>query len=415
MNSNGSQARPHRLLLARFFSRGILAAALVTFSVGVVLTTLERDNYVRRLTDAASERVARLVAHIGHQIATPALAAGGESIQQLVTQETRNSSLLRLDVVDDAGVVIGSSEAGAPGRTSESPEVAEAASSRQIISRVAESADGPVLRFAAPVQVGDATYVVRVDEPLGEIEQLTGDSRTAVTLTLSAGFALTFAVLGFIVRQAGLDIERQQQESARVKDVLGRYLSHQVARQILAQGGLNVHGERREITVLFADLRGFTPLSETLPPETVVRLINEFLAAMTEVVFKYDGTLDKFLGDGLMAIFGAPLSHPDDVRRALNCAIEMQAAFERLRARWRSQSLPEPGLGIGLHTGEAVVGSIGSDQRLDYTAIGDTVNLAQRLQALAAPGQILMSANTRECAARACRRWARFTVSPMAV
>jgi adenylate cyclase len=162
----------------------------------------------------------------------------------------------------------------------------------------------------------------------------------------------------------------------------------------LDQGGLNVGGERRQITIIFADIRGFTTVAEQLSPERVVTLLNDYLATMTDVVFKYDGTVDKFLGDGLMAIFGAPLGHGDDVRRALACAKEMQTAFNQLRRKWCAEGLPDLQQGIGVNTGEAVVGSIGSARRLDYTAIGDAVNTAQRLQSLAVGGQILISANT---------------------
>lgn len=123
-------------------------------------------------------------------------------------------------------------------------------------------------------------------------------------------------------------------------------------------------------------------------------LLNDYLAAMTDVVFKYDGTVDKFLGDGLMAMFGAPLGYRDDVQRALACAQEMQTVFNQLREKWRAEGLPDLKQGIGINTGEAVVGSIGSARRLDYTAIGDAVNTAQRLQGLAAGGQILLSAST---------------------
>jgi len=400
--------RPHRLLLARFLSRGLIAAAIVTLVVGAVLTTLERDNYLRYVTDSARERVARLAVHIGHQIASPAAslahatdgaAVANTPIQQLVTQETKNSGLLRLDVVDKNGVIVGSSDPTATGQQSDMIEVAEAVASDEISSRIVSQNEASFLHFAAPIRVGDETYIVLVDEPLAQMETLIRDSRTTVSLMLSIGFALTFVLLGYIVRRAGLEIERHQQEGVRVKDLLGRYVSHQVAQQILTQGGLNVNGERRDVTLLFADIRGFTAFSEKLPPERVVALLNEYLAAMTDIVFRYDGTVDKFLGDGLMVIFGAPLSHPDDVRRALNCANEMRAAFNQLRVKWRSAGLPDLDLGIGINTGEAVVGSIGSSKRLDYTAIGDVVNTAQRLQALATGGQILISKTTRECGA----------------
>ena len=405
MNKNGLLTRPHRLLLARFFSRGLIAAVVVTFMVGAALTQLERDNYLRHATNAARERVARLATHIGHQLENPAapahqdgaISAETTPVQQLVIQETKNSGLLRLDVVNSAGVIIGSSDPAALQQKSDTPEVTEARASGQIINRVEGAGQTSFLRFAAPVPLGAETYIILVDEPLNELEALTRDSRNTVTLTLTVGFALTFAVLGFVVRRAGLELERHQDEEERIKDLLGRYVSHQVAQQILTHGGLAVCGERREMTILFADIRGFTTFSEKLPPERVVALLNDYLAAMTDVVFKYDGTVDKFLGDGLMVIFGAPLSHSDDVCRAVACAQEMQAVFKRLRLKWRSEGLPDLSLGIGLNTGEAVVGSIGSVRRLDYTAIGDVVNTAQRLQSIAIGGQILVSTTTRAC------------------
>jgi adenylate cyclase len=252
----------------------------------------------------------------------------------------------------------------------------------------------PFLRFASPITANGESYVVVVDEPLTGLESMIRESRTAVTLILALGFGITFLLLSLIVRRAGLDIENHQQEEMRVKDLLGRYVSHQVAKQILDQGGLRVSGERRQITIIFADIRGFTSVAEQLSPERVVALLNDYLAGMTDVVFKYDGTVDKFLGDGLMAMFGAPLGHGNDVHRALACAKEMQAVFNQLRWKWRSEGLPDLQQGIGINTGEAVVGSIGSTKRLDYTAIGDAVNTAQRLQGLAAGGQILMSAST---------------------
>ena len=398
MNTQIILDRPHHLLLARFFSRGLIAASIVTIVIGAALTNLERENYIRNATNSASERVARLVEHLGHQIENPnsvithptQLLAGATPLQQLVIQETTSSGLLRLDVVDSHRVIIGSSDSETLGQISTMPEVAEAFASGKVSRRVVGADSDSFLHFAAPITIKGITYVVLVDEPLTEMQLLIADTRLTVIVMLGLGFALTFAVLGYVVHRAGLEIELHQQEEARVKDLLGRYVSHQVAQKILAHGGLKAEGERRKISIVFADIRGFTALSEKLSPEKVVTLLNEYLATMTDIVFKYDGTVDKFLGDGLMAIFGAPLDHHDDVGRALTCAREMQSAFDQLRLKWQAQGLPDLGLGIGVNTGEAVVGSIGSHKRLDYTAIGDAVNTAQRLQSLAKAGQILI-------------------------
>ena len=393
-------ARPHRLLLARFFSQGLVAAVLVTAVLSIVLSWLNRNDHIGHVSETVRERVDRVAERISNAMRAmpPEMMSGrmqNESmmLQDLVLQEVRLGNITRLEVTDQNGFIIAAQDEAVIGEKSHLPEVAQAATNGQAVSRVVQM-DAPYLRFASPITANGKSYVVLVDEPLTGLEAMIRESRLAVTLILSLGFGITFFVLSLIVRRAGLDIENHQQEELRVKDLLGRYVSHQVAKQILDQGGLRVSGERRQITIIFADIRGFTSVAEQLSPERVVALLNEYLAGMTDVVFKYDGTLDKFLGDGLMAMFGAPLGHGDDVQRALACAKEMQAVFNQLCWKWRSEGLPDLRQGIGINTGEAVVGSIGSTKRLDYTAIGDAVNTAQRLQGLAAGGQILMSAST---------------------
>jgi adenylate cyclase len=139
-------------------------------------------------------------------------------------------------------------------------------------------------------------------------------------------------------------------------------------------------GERRKITVLFSDIRQFTQLSEQLPPERVVSLLNEYFESMLEAIFRYQGTLDKFLGDGIMVEFGAPLDDALQEKHAVLTAIDMQKELMKLNAKWKSENKPVIHMGIGIHTGLAVVGNIGSEKRIDYTAVGDTVNVASRLE-----------------------------------
>lgn len=393
-------ARPHRLLLARFFSQGLAAAVIVTLILSIVLSWLNRNDHIGHVSETVRERVDRVAERISNamqsmplEMMSGSMGNGPMTLQDVVAQEIKIGKIIRLEVTDENGVIIAAQDEALIGEKSHVPEVAQAFALGQPVSRVVDM-EVPYLRFASPVTANGESYVVLVDEPLTGLESMIRESRLAVTLILSFGFGITFIVLGLIVRRAGLDIESHQQEEMRVKDLLGRYVSHQVAKQILDQGGLNVGGERRQITIIFADIRGFTTVAEQLSPERVVTLLNDYLAAMTDVVFKYDGTVDKFLGDGLMAMFGAPLGHSDDVRRALACAKEMQTVFNQLRQKWGAERLPDLQQGIGVNTGEAVVGSIGSARRLDYTAVGDAVNTAQRLQSLAVGGQILISANT---------------------
>ncbi|HZH91468.1 MAG TPA: adenylate/guanylate cyclase domain-containing protein [Pyrinomonadaceae bacterium] len=171
-----------------------------------------------------------------------------------------------------------------------------------------------------------------------------------------------------------------------------RFMPEYVVRQMLEHPeSFKLGGANQRVTVLFADVRGFTSISEHAPPERVVQILNLYFSAMTEIIFAHGGTLDKYIGDGLMALFGAPAATPQDASNALAAAVAMQRRMEVLNGELRATGLPEISVGIGLHTGEATVGYIGSERRSEYTAIGDTVNLAARLESRAQGGQILSS------------------------
>jgi class 3 adenylate cyclase len=145
---------------------------------------------------------------------------------------------------------------------------------------------------------------------------------------------------------------------------------------------------------MFADLRDFTPLAESMEPEEVFELLNDYLETMTEEVFREDGTLDKYIGDGLMAFFGDPGWYPDHAERACRAALRMQARMHGLHSEWQARGWATPGMGIGLCTGHATVGNVGSPSRVEYTAVGSTVNAAARLSSLAAAGEILTPLRT---------------------
>ena len=186
-------------------------------------------------------------------------------------------------------------------------------------------------------------------------------------------------------------------------DRLSRYFSPDVQKAIIRQGDpFEEKGARRDVAVLFSDVRGFTAMSEKESPETVLEWLRDYHKAMVEIIFKYGGTLDKFLGDGILAVFGAPASHTDDADRALMAAGEMQVALKKWNEERRLRNLPLFHQGIGVHFGPATVGNVGVEERLEYTVIGDTVNVASRLQGLCKEiGQdTLVSGNLKE----ACRR-----------
>jgi len=178
-----------------------------------------------------------------------------------------------------------------------------------------------------------------------------------------------------------------------------RFLPEYVVKQMLEHPeSFKLGGVSQTITILFADIRGFTRISEHAAPEKIVNLLNRYFSAMTDIIFAHGGTLDKYLGDGLMALFGAPATTPEDASNALNAAVAMQRRLLGINQELRQEGLSEVGVGIGLHTGDVIVGYIGSERRSEYTAIGDAVNTASRLESNATGGQILISDATAKAA-----------------
>ena len=174
---------------------------------------------------------------------------------------------------------------------------------------------------------------------------------------------------------------RLYQERHVLRDTFSRYVSPELCEEILKNPGLlALGGRRQEVTVLFADIRNFTSMSESMAPEAVVEVLNTYFTEMVDLVFKYHGTLDKFVGDALMAVFGVPLPLPQAATRAVECALAMQRHLQQMQAAGQT---PIQGMRIGINTGEAIVGNIGSNRRMDFTVVGDAVNVAARLQELA--------------------------------
>jgi len=184
-------------------------------------------------------------------------------------------------------------------------------------------------------------------------------------------------------------------EGAWIKNTFSKYISRQVADKILSEKSeFDFGGEIKRVSVMFCDIRGFTTLSEKMSPRDIVSLLNEYFSDIIHIVFKYDGMLDKFVGDQIMAVFGAPIHQDDDELRAVRAAMEIQHAVHGTNARRAEAGLPVISMGIGINTGEAVAGNIGSEERTSYTVIGDNVNLAQRIESLSKEGQILVSEET---------------------
>jgi adenylate cyclase len=188
------------------------------------------------------------------------------------------------------------------------------------------------------------------------------------------------------------DLEKR---SHFIRSVLGRFLTDQVAEQLLEHPeGLNLGGESREVSILMSDLRGFTPMSEKSTPAQVVDLLNRYLARMTPVIEKYGGTIDEFIGDAILVLFGAPLACADHAKRAVACALDMQLAMEDFNAESLALGVPAMEMGIAVNTGEVVVGNIGSATRMKYGVVGSAVNMTARIQSFTLGRQVLISART---------------------
>ncbi len=209
-----------------------------------------------------------------------------------------------------------------------------------------------------------------------------------------------FAMVSIVVYRYILE-EKAKMESLRqrdfIRDTFGRYLSSEVVEELLdSPGGLKMSGENREVTFLVSDLRGFTALTSRLTPHEVIEIMNRYFEYMVEIIARYRGTVSEFMGDGILAFFGAPLYADDDPERAVACAVEMQNALVAVNAEQRQFKQPELEMGIGINTGEVVVGNIGSEKRASYGAVGTPINAAYRIESFTVGGQILISPTTHE-------------------
>lgn len=205
-------------------------------------------------------------------------------------------------------------------------------------------------------------------------------------------FALIAAQAGAAVDNVMAHAKIAQQSLQR--SALERFLSPEVVEMVVANPDIRLGGVNQEVTVMFADIRGFTTMSETMEPGRVVEILNEYFTRVTDVIFDNGGTLDKYIGDAVMAVFGAPISKGNDAAAAVNSAMQIQRLLVELNRDAAARNWPELRVGIGINTGNAIAGNIGSPRRLDYTVVGDAVNTAQRLMTNAAGGQILISEST---------------------
>ena len=208
-------------------------------------------------------------------------------------------------------------------------------------------------------------------------------------------FCIAFAGIAAVAIENSQYAQRIQRELL-TRSNFERFFTPQLAKRIAESSEtIRLGGEKRTVAVLFSDIRGFTALSETMRPDDMASLLTEYFTQMVECVFRHEGTLDKFIGDAVMAQWGAPIGGPDDADKAMSAAVEMIRELDSLNAQWRAARRPELQIGIGLNFGEAFAGNIGSERRLEFTVIGDTVNTASRLCGVAAAREILLSDDFR--------------------
>jgi adenylate cyclase len=204
-------------------------------------------------------------------------------------------------------------------------------------------------------------------------------------------FLIAFSGIAAVALENGQLAERIRKEALARSNFERFFTPHLAARIASSPDAVKLGGDKRKVAVLFSDIRGFTALSETMSADTMAKLLTEYFTEMVECVFRHGGTLDKFIGDSVMAQWGAPIGERDDCDRAMQAALDMMEELDRLNARWSTEGRPVLQIGIGLNVGDVFAGNIGSDRRLEYTVIGDPVNVSSRLCGKAGPGEILLS------------------------
>jgi adenylate cyclase len=231
-----------------------------------------------------------------------------------------------------------------------------------LYTRLWISITGVIFLLAVYMGLAQLAFAQRLQMPIA----IVGVGWTA---TVILGFAYQYWVEGA--------------EKRKVKSIFSRYVSKDIYSQLLENPeSAKLGGTRKFATVLFSDLRGFTTMSEKNEPEDVVSLLNQYFTAMVELVFKHRGTVDKFVGDMVMALFSAPLDDPDHADHAVQCALDMQTRLAELNKEWRAQGLPQLACGVGINSGDMIAGNVGAETVFSYTVIGDNVNLGARLESL---------------------------------
>jgi len=306
-------------------------------------------------------------------------------------------SILLLE--DKSGELVPRVSKGKTGSAAASKHVPQSIARKAVEERVAILSDNAAAdeRFKGKSIVIQSVRSAMCTPLMGTDQQVLGILYVD-NLTATHSFAdedLEFLIAFGSLAAVGIENSRRSERLQREALVLSnfqRYFSPNIAQVIAQQQDAGrLPSEKRPVVIFFSDIRGFTPMSESMSPEGIATLLTDYFTEMVEIVFENGGTLDKFIGDAIMALWGAPIAHEDDADRAMQCALDQLTALESLNAKWKEAGRPELGVGIGINFGEVFAGNIGSDRRLEYTVIGDAVNTANRLCRTAGPNEILIS------------------------
>lgn len=410
----------------------LLITTLLVITLALVSAVLLRREQ-STLTAEMTKRGLTIARDLAASAKNPILTQDELSLNLLVKDALKDEDVVYVVITDQDGKVLAHSDLSLIGKVFERPRGLTPLRDELLVQTYADERLGSMIDFAVPlvfskVRVG-TLYLGFSQKSIGEAllkarNQTILISAIMVLVGIGGAVALSIALSRPILRlveatraigegdfNVSLAIPsrdeigtltasfNQMATSLREKEMIKRAFSRYVAREVVDEilkdpERLILKGERREVTVLFCDIRGFTPLAARLSPEEVVGLLNEYYTLMIDTTFRHDGTLDKFLGDGVMAVFGAPIRHADHSIRAIRTALAMQAGVVELSGRRLREGKEPITVGIGVSVGEVVAGTVGTEERMEYTVIGASVNLASRLEGFAKPGQILISQET---------------------
>jgi len=427
-------AEEARVRLSLKLKLSLVITGLVVLAVLLVAAFLLRQEQAT-LTEEMIKRGRTIAENLAASAKSPLLANDDLTLALLVKDAMQDRDVAYVIMADYDGKIVAHGDLAMVGRPMERPAGLRPAGDVMEIQPSSDLRHGKVIDFAVPltfsrVRVG-SLYLGFSQQPIeqalararnqtlvisavmvlagiaGAVGLATVLSRPILRLVqgtraIAAGdFQVTLAIpsrdeIG-VLTESFNRMARALREKEMIKRAFSRYVAREVVDEILKDPEhLVLKGERRDVTVLFCDMRGFTTLAERLSPEEVVLLLNQFYTLMIDTTFKHDGTLDKFLGDGVMAIFGAPIARGDHAYQAVRAALAMQAGVRELSDARVREGKASIGIGVGISAGEVVAGTVGTEDRMEYTVVGDSVNLAARLQSDAKPGQILISQPTYE-------------------